>query len=181
MADNRLGAGHFVFGAVVNRKDDPTQTGRCRVRWNIGGINQAELGDNDLPWSKSIFPTGNASRGGMGGPHTGFQEGTSVYGFSPSGDGQDIIILGSTPSAGNATPGGSPTFDSDIPAPAKSQNNGTGGGSQPRYGDRNGVVTQQSIWKYGEQEGGPDKKPSLYPQIDEPIGTYAKAITYESA
>lgn len=177
MADKNLGSNHFVFGRVVNRKDDPTQTGRCRVRWEIGGITQSDMSDTDLPWSKAMFPGGNASRGGMGGPHTGYQEGSMVYGFSPSGDGQDVIIMGSTPSAGNSTPDGqSSQFDSDIPAAAKSQS--LGGQSQPRFGDKNQIVTQDSIWKYGQDEGGPDKSASLYPDIDDSIGTTGKAISY---
>jgi hypothetical protein len=176
MGEKNFGSNHFVVGKVVNRKDDPTQSGRCRVRWDIGGVTQSDMGENDLPWSKAIYPSGNPSKGGMGGPHTGFQEESTVYGFSPSGDGQDFIIIGSTPSAGNSQPGGTSTFDSDIPAAAKSQS--VGGSSQPKFGDKNQVVTQNSIWQFGQDEGGPDKTASLHPDLDDSIGTTGKAITY---
>ena len=191
MADKNTGGNRFVMGKVVNRKDDPTQTGRCRVRWNIGAASQSELGDDDLPWSTSLQSSGsNPSKKGMGGPHTGYQEESSVYGFS-IGDGQDFIILGSVPSAGNSDPSGSgqQRFDSEIPAAAKSETNGASGGggeSQPNFGDKNNVVTNNSIWQFGQDEGGHAKKPSKYPELDDPIGTDGedgdggKDLSYES-
>ena len=190
MTDKNTGRNFFVMGEVVNRKDDPTQTGRCRVRWNIGALSQDQLGDDDLPWSRSLYGGGqNPSVRNTGGPHTGYQEGSKVYGFSPSGDGQDVIIMGSMPSGGKSSPDGSGAneYDSDIPHAAKSEQNGQSGGgsqSQPSFGDRNGVVTQSSIWKFGEQEGGPTKSPSKFPQLDDPIGTHGDnggaELTYES-
>src|SRR6476659_1914089 len=85
----------LVIGEVINRKDDPTQTGQCKVRWNMGQVVQSEFKEDDLPWSKSLMSRHSASIRGIGGPHTGYLganegkgEGSKVYGLSISGDGQ---------------------------------------------------------------------------------------------
>src|SRR3954468_3694834 len=117
MAEKSTGAASrtgLVMGEVVNRKDDPTQTGQCKVRWNMGQVTQSNFTEDDLPWSKSLMSRHSASLKGVGGPHTGYLEGSKVYGISISGDGQDMIILGSLPSGGTGDVDGQPQYDSDI-------------------------------------------------------------------
>lgn len=175
MTEKNLGrAGGFMcFGEVLNRDDDPTQTGKCKVKWNIGGINQSQLGEDDLPWSSILSPSSNPNLKNIGTPQTGLMKGSKVVGFSPSGDGQDVIILGSMPSAGKGGTDGTKDFKSDIPIPAQSQENG--GQSQGSYGDKNGVVTENSIVQYGQDEGG--NGAAQFAKINEPIGTLGHAIT----
>lgn len=167
MTESNLGrtAGFVAVGTVVNRKDDPSQTGKCKVRWNIGGVNQDQLQEHELPWSDKLHGSSNPSLGNKGGIHTGLLEGSTVIGISPAGDGQDIVIIGSLVKSGNGNPDSTPTWDSDLPIAAKDQNNGQGGGSQPKYDDINGVVTQQSLVdNYGPDQGGPDQRAAKYPK-----------------
>lgn len=161
MAEKSMGSASrtgLVMGEVVNRKDDPTQTGQCKVRWNLGQISQSEMKEDDLPWSKSIMSSHSASIKGVGGPHTGYLEKSKVYGLSISGhDGQDMFILGSVPSGGKGDIDGQPEYDSDIPQPGKVESNGEGGGNQPKYGDKNGVCEDykdESVCKYAQERGG---------------------------
>jgi Gp5 N-terminal OB domain len=168
----------LVIGEVISRQD-PTQTGMVKVRWNLGQINQSDLKEEDLPWSKSLMSRHSASIRGMGGPHTGYLaanegkgEGSKVYGISISGDGQDFIVIGSVPSGGSGNPDGQPQYNSDIPQPAKQQD--VGGISQPRYGDKNGVCPDymnESVIIYAEQQGGPEHSPAKYPSLDDSAGT----------
>lgn len=185
MAEKDTGAASktgLVIGEVINRMDDPTQTGQCKVQWNMGQINQSDLQESDLPWSKSLMSRHSASLRGVGGPHTGYLGknegkdggGSKVYGLSMSGDGQDMVILGSVPSGGSGSPDGNPTYNSDIPQPGKSQSNGQGGGDQPNYGDKNGVAQNykdQSVVDYAQQQGGPEKNAAKYPDLDDSAGT----------
>ncbi len=174
----------IVIGEVVNRLDDPTQSGMCKVRWNLGQINQSELKEEDLPWTKSLMSAHSASLRGIGGPHTGYigsnegkGEDTKVYGVSISGDGQDFIILGSVPSAGKGDVDGVPQYDSDIPQPGKIEKNGQGQ-VQPRYGDKNGVAEDyknESVIKYAEDQGGPEKNAAKYKDLDDSAGTYGSS------
>jgi len=159
----------------MDRDNDPSQTGRCKVKWNIGGIHQNELSLEDLPWSHSLVPGHNPSRNHTGGTHTGHQNGTKVLGISAGGDGQEFFIIGSLPKGGDSTPdAGNPTYKSDLPYPALSQTNG-GQEQAGQYGDINSVVTQQSIVPYAETEGGRFKK-AKFAKIDEPVGTWEKEI-----
>lgn len=170
----------LVMGEVVDRMSDPTQTGMVKVRWNMGQINQSDLSEKDLPYSKSLMSRHSASIRGIGGPHTGYigsnegkGGGSKVYGMSISGDGQDMIILGSVPSAGKGDPDGQPQYDSDIPQPGKVEKNGTGE-SQPKYGDKNGVAEDykdESVIKYAEEKAGPEKSPAKYKDLDDSAGT----------
>jgi hypothetical protein len=179
MATNQFGrtGGFFSVGEVVDRFD-PTQSGLLKVNWNMGGANQNEIGKTDLPWSKALYPSSNPSLKQTGGPHTGLREGSRVFGFSM--DGQDYVILGSIVQGGKGEPDGKPEYDSEIPRPAKSEKvEGDGQGQvdpQPRYGDKNDIVTQKSIWKYAEEEGGQDKKAAKYPSY-ETVGMLDDALT----
>lgn len=134
MTTNKMGRlGGFVsIGEVIDRMD-PTQSGQHKVKWKIGGANQDQFGGKgDHPWSKSLYPSSNPSLNQTGGPHTGLRPGTKVMGISL--DGQDFFIIGSMPSSGKGEADGNPTYDSDIPQPAKDENSGEVG-AQPRHGD----------------------------------------------
>lgn len=164
----------LVMGEVINRKDDPTQTGQCKVKWNMGQVAQSDMSEGDLPWSKSLMSRHSASIKGIGGPHTGYLEKSKVYGLSISGDGQDMIILGSVPSGGKGEVDGKPEYDSDIPQPGKVESNGEGGGSQPNHGDKNGVAEDykdESVVKYSEDKGGPEKSAAKYKDLEDSAGT----------
>ncbi len=179
MAEKSLGnpsSFGLVIGEVVNRKDDPTQTGQVKVRWNIGTINQSDLKEEDLPWSRTLVGSQSASLNGIGGPHTGYIEGTKVIGISLSGDGQDLIVIGSLPSAGQSEVDGQPKFDSDIPRPAKKQENN--GKQQPKFGDQNGVAQEykdQSVIQWAGDSGGPEKKPAKYQGLSDSCGSYGSS------
>lgn len=164
--------GFLTVGEVINRKDDPTQSGLVRVRWLTGGAVQHEIGDEDLPWTASVHSGSNPSKGQTGGPHTGYQEGTRVVGIPIDGQGQDFLILGSLVAAGKGNLDEPGQIDSDIPQAAKSQENG--GEKQPRWGDVNGVVTKKSIVEYAQSEAG--GRSAKYATMDDPIGTLDKEI-----
>jgi len=171
----------LVIGEVVDRKSDPTQTGQVKVRWNLGQINQSDMSESDLPYSKSLMSRHSASIRGIGGPHVGYLGsnegnggGSKVYGLSISGDGQDMLVLGSVPSGGSGDVDGQPQYDSDIPQPGKVESNGEGGGNQPRHGDKNGVAQDykdESVITYAESQGGPEKNAAKYKDLDDSAGT----------
>jgi hypothetical protein len=169
--------GYFTVGIVKNVEDDPTQTGLVKVQWQVGGGAQDQLGEDDLPWTRCMFPASNPSLGQTGGPHTGLRVGSVVYGVPIDGAGQEFMIVGSSPKSGDGDPDQDAQYDSDIPQPAKIQD--VGGQDQPRYGDVNAIVTQESIVKYSEQEGGQYRSAALYASLDDSIGTRDDAITYE--
>jgi hypothetical protein len=170
----------LVIGEVVNRLDDPTQSGQCKVRWNMGQINQSDLSEGDLPWSKPLSSGHQGAIRGIGKAPLGFigssegKAGTKVYGFSFSGDGQDMHILGPVHAAGKGGVDGQPEYDSDLPQPSKVESNGQGGGQQPRHGDKNGVAEDykdESVVKYAEDRAGPEKSSAKYKDLDDSAGT----------
>ena len=175
MSNGHLGrpSGFIAIGTVVNHEDDPSQSGKVRVRWQSGAAEQHEIADGDLPWTGVLHSPHNPSLDQVGGPHTGLLKGSVVMGIPVDGAGQDFIIIGSMVKGGKAGLDEPAQWDSQIPQAAKESSKG--GESQPRYGDVNGVVTQESIVKYAEAEGGGSS--AKYATIDDPIGTLDRAIT----
>lgn len=165
-------SGFITIGEVVNHEDDPAQAGQVRVRWQTGAAQQHDVGDEDLPWTQPMYPSTNPSLDQTGGPHTGLRKGSRVVGIPLDGQGQDFLILGTILRGGDATVDQPATFDSHIPQPAKTQQNG--GETQPRYGDVNGVATKESIVSYAESQGG--GRSAKYAQVNDPIGTLDKEI-----
>ena len=180
MAETHFGrvGGWMTIGEVMDVKTDPSQTGRVKVQWHVGAASQGDMSTDDLPYTSVLFPPTNPSQGGMGGPHTGLQVGTKVYGVPIDGSGQEFMIIGSVPRHGNGAVDTNPTYDSDLPHTAKVQENN--GEQQPRHGDINYVVTKdKSIWQYGQQVGGQDQVATKYDTHLGSIG-YVGSIT-ESA
>lgn len=179
MADPHVGrsGGYLTRGKVVNRKDDPTQTGQVRVQWMTGGASQDAVNPDDLPWTKVLQSTFSGSIGSKGGPHTGLLEGTECYGMPIDGAGQDFVVIGTATPSGQDNDG-TPKYDSEIPRPAKNENNGEGE-NQPKWDDINDIVTQDKwIGDFGEEVGGPTKTASLYPKLPDSIGEETDAIHY---
>lgn len=184
MADTLIGGGAgIVVGTVKNRKDDPTQSGKVQVQWDN---EQSQLGEGDLPWTSSVFPSTNPSMGKVGGPHTGHMEGSRVIAIRVGKDGQDKLILGSLLSAGNSSPDSyPPKFESDAPAHAKSQQNG-GESQSGQVGDYNEIATtpqggkvNQSIVTYAQEKAADQSdfpKAMKYPQLKDSIGTYQQVL-----
>ena len=179
MADPHVGrsGGYITRGKVVNRKDDPTQTGQVRVQWMTGAASQDSVDSADLPWSKVAQSSSSGSLGSRGGPHTGLLENSEVIGIPIDGSGQDFIVIGTLTPSGKDNDQ-TPKYDSEIPRGAKNENNG-GGDNQPKWDDINDIVTQDKwIGDFGEQEGGPTKTASLYPKLSDSLGEATDAIHY---
>jgi hypothetical protein len=178
MATNKLGrtGGYVSMGEVIDRMD-PTQSGQHKVKWKIGGANQDQFGGNDdHPWSKSVYPSHNPSLNQTGGPHTGMRPGTKVVGISL--DGQDYFILGTMPSSGSGSTDGNATFNSDIPQPAKDTQSSGGVAAQPNNGDVRLSIQEDST---GMNSGTTsDGKSVIQFGVDESTNGAAKEPTLES-
>ena len=51
--------GFFAVGRVVNVEDDPTQSGQVKVMWFEGSASQDRMSEEDLPWTRVLFPATN--------------------------------------------------------------------------------------------------------------------------
>lgn len=69
MADDMFG--HLVIGEVRKFKEDPTKSGRCKVRLYNHQNDEQEVKDDDLPWASVLHPVTSPA--------------TSKVGISPSG------------------------------------------------------------------------------------------------
>lgn len=145
-------AGLISIGTVVDVENDPSQSGMVRVRWQTGSATQDKIQDDDLPWTRVLFPATNPSLSQTGGPHTGLRVGSTVVGIPLDGSGQEFLVIGTIVRGGSGGLDSPPVYDSDIPQPSKVQSNG--GETQPRFGDVNSVVSQESITRFGETLGG---------------------------
>lgn len=165
-------SGFIAVGEVVNVDDDPSQSGRARVRWLTGSATQDQVGDDDLPWTMPMFPTADPAMGQTGGPHTGLRKGSRVVGIPLDGQGQDFLIIGSLVRGGDGGVDQPAKFDSSLPQAAKVESNG--GERQARYGDVNGVVSQESIVKHAEETAGVGN--ARFAGVDDSIGTLGRII-----
>jgi hypothetical protein len=98
--ENFMGLGGFLwFSGVVEDRQDPLKTGRCRVR--ILGQhteNKNILPTADLPWALCVLPITASGVSGIGQSATGLLEGSWVFGFFRDGQyRQEPVILGSLP------------------------------------------------------------------------------------
>jgi hypothetical protein len=98
--ENFLGLNGFIwFLGVVEDRQDPTKTGRLRVR-ALGHHTHdlTLLPTADLPWASVMLPTTASGISGIGNSATGLLEGSWVFGFFRDGlRRQEMVILGSLP------------------------------------------------------------------------------------
>ena len=95
-----LGFNGFVwFVGVVEARNDPTYTGRLKVRalgHHTGDKNI--LPTADLPWSQVMLPVTAAGITGLGQSPSGLVEGSWVLGYFRDADArQEPVIMGSLP------------------------------------------------------------------------------------
>mgnify|MGYP001260363925 FL=1 len=100
MNDKFLGFNGFVwFVGVVEARNDPTYTGRLKVRalgHHTG--NKEILPTADLPWASCMLPVTAAGITGLGQSPSGLVEGSWVLGYFRDGNTrQEPIIMGSLP------------------------------------------------------------------------------------
>jgi hypothetical protein len=100
MNDKFLGFNGFVwFVGVVEGRNDPTYTGRLKVRalgHHTG--NKEILPTADLPWAQVMLPVTAAGITGLGQSPSGLVEGSWVLGYFRDGNTrQEPIIMGSLP------------------------------------------------------------------------------------
>lgn len=96
----------FKWAEVRNIEDDPSQSGRVRIRSYETENDENECKDDDLPWAMPMQPTNSAGTSGIGiAPH-GLVVGSRVLvGYMPEDTAEQFpIIMGSfsraeTPSA----------------------------------------------------------------------------------
>jgi hypothetical protein len=98
--ENFLGLNGFIwFIGVVEDRQDPTKTGRLRVR-ALGHHteNKTLLPTADLPWASVMLPITSSSISGVGSSPIGLLEGSWVMGYFRDGlRRQEMVILGSLP------------------------------------------------------------------------------------
>ena len=98
--ENFLGLNGFIwFLGVVEDRQDPTKTGRLKVR-ALGHHTHdlTLLPTADLPWASVVLPITASGVSGIGQSATGLLEGSWVFGFFRDGlRRQEMVILGSLP------------------------------------------------------------------------------------
>jgi hypothetical protein len=98
--ENFLGFNGFIwFLGVVEDRQDPTKTGRLKVRALGHHTNNLELLPTaDLPWASVVYPTTASGISGIGQSPSGLLEGSWVFGFFRDGNRrQEMVVLGSLP------------------------------------------------------------------------------------
>jgi hypothetical protein len=98
--ENFLGLNGFIwFLGVVEDRQDPTKTGRLKVR-ALGHHTHdlSLLPTADLPWASVTYPTTASGVSGIGQSPSGLLEGSWVFGFFRDGlRRQEMVVLGSLP------------------------------------------------------------------------------------
>lgn len=98
--DNFLGFNGFIwFLGVVEDRQDPTKTGRLKVR-ALGHHTHdlSLLPTADLPWASVMLPITASGVSGIGQSPSGLVEGSWVFGFFRDGQRrQEMVVLGSLP------------------------------------------------------------------------------------
>ena len=98
--ENFLGLNGFIwFLGVVEDRQDPTKTGRLKVR-ALGHHTHdlTLLPTADLPWASVVLPITARGVSGIGQSATGLLEGSWVFGFFRDGlRRQEMVVLGSLP------------------------------------------------------------------------------------
>jgi hypothetical protein len=98
--ENFLGLNGFIwFLGVVEDRQDPTRTGRVKIR-ALGHHTHdlTLLPTADLPWASVMLPITASGVSGIGQSATGLLEGSWVFGFFRDGiRRQEMVVLGSLP------------------------------------------------------------------------------------
>jgi hypothetical protein len=98
--ENFLGLNGFIwFLGVVEDRQDPTKTGRLKVR-ALGHHTHdlTLLPTADLPWASVVLPITASGVSGIGQSPSGLLEGSWVFGFFRDGlRRQEMVVLGSLP------------------------------------------------------------------------------------
>ena len=111
---NFLGQDGFQwFVGVVEDRNDPTKTGRVRVR--CLGYHTADLNvlpTADLPWASPVLPITSSGISGIGQTPLGLVEGSWVFGFfRDSQYAQEPVIIGSLPGRPSEEAGNTGFYD----------------------------------------------------------------------
>ena len=98
--ENFIGLNGFIwFLGIVEDRQDPTKTGRLKVR-ALGHHTHdlTLLPTADLPWASVVLPITASGVSGIGQSATGLLEGSWVFGFFRDGlRRQEMVVLGSLP------------------------------------------------------------------------------------
>ena len=98
--ENFLGFNGFIwFLGVVEDRQDPTRTGRLKVRALGHHTENLELLPTaDLPWASVMMSTTSSGISGIGSSPSGLLEGSWVLGYFRDGNRrQEMVVLGSLP------------------------------------------------------------------------------------
>jgi len=86
------------FVGVVEDRNDPTKTGRLRVRvLGHHTSNKIDLPTEDLPWAMAVLPTTSPGISGLGQSPSFIVEGSWVFGYFRDENFQEPVILGTLP------------------------------------------------------------------------------------
>lgn len=116
------------FAEVRNIEDDPSKSGRVKVRLYNDQNDDDEIKDDDLPWALPIQPTSSAAFNGVGSTPHGLLPGSRVLvAYMPDDNGQQYpLILGSFSRAFEPKELGVVTEDKEtgVPQPDKTNPDG---------------------------------------------------------
>lgn len=145
------GQGRYLICKVVNRKDDPEQSGRLQVRVLGYQDDEANIPDQDLPWARPSFPVTNPMDGGVGGSVTGATENSYMIGFYSDGH-QQIVLTHTIGKAGKDNGSGQldqsgRNSDTNPHSRDKEKN-----GGDFRYNSNTQNFEQKSITEYAKDE-----------------------------
>jgi len=147
------GAGRHVILQVVDRKGDPEQAGRLRVRAVGYQDDKGGIPDDQLHWARMIGPGTNPQDGGLGGPLTGATENSYMIGFYLDGDQQKPMIIGSIGKSGEDQKGEGELNQQgrkhDLNRHSRDKEKG---GGDFRYASDKKDYDQESVTDYGKNK-----------------------------
>jgi hypothetical protein len=68
----------FEFAQVIDHENDPTRSGRCKVRVYNKENKMQEVKDDDLPWAMVMHPITSAATSKVGASPSGLVAGSRV-------------------------------------------------------------------------------------------------------
>ena len=174
------GAGRYFIAKVVNRKDDPEQAGRLKIRVMGYQDDEANIPDDHLNWARPQGSLNNPQDGGVGTSILGATENSYVTGFYA---GENKPIITGTIGKSGKNESGEGELDTsgrnhDMPPHSRDKNKG---GGDKRYDPEKKQFEEESIVKhahekspnpYGRKKG---KEVDDDPQQNKTIADYAYA------